>query len=67
MADFTLSPLAATVIFFASCVAGYQYRRVWKVEGPRYLYWVFGLAAAAGLIVLGFVPIEVAGVGSANR
>ena len=63
MMDITLSPLVATLIFSVACLAGYQYRRVWKTEGPRYQYWVFGIIAAAGLIILGFVPIEVPGAG----
>ena len=52
-----LTPLWATLIFCVTCLAGYQYRKVWKTEGPRYQYWVFGLIAASGLLVLGFVPI----------
>ncbi|MEP2642267.1 hypothetical protein [Roseobacter sp.] len=58
MSDLTLSPLFATVIFFFSCVSGYKYRQVWKVGGPTYQYWVFGIIAATGLIVLGFVPLS---------
>ncbi|MEM8802060.1 MAG: hypothetical protein AAFY06_00780 [Pseudomonadota bacterium] len=61
MSDLTLSPMAATLIFFATCLAGYSYRRVWKNEGPFYQYWVFGLAAAAGLLLLGFVPLDTSG------
>lgn len=61
MTDFVLSPGWATAIFFASCLCGYQYRRVWKAEGPRYQYWLFGGLAAAGLMVLGFVPLEFTG------
>lgn len=56
--DFMLSPLLATLIFSASCVAGYKYRRVWKAEGPTYQYWVFGIIAAVGLLVLAFVPMR---------
>ncbi len=53
----TLTPMTATVIFFLTCIAGYKYRAVWKAEGPRYQYWVFGIAAAVGLLVLGFIPM----------
>lgn len=61
MTDLTLSPVLATVIFFISCVAGYQYRRVWKAEGPRVQYWIYGGIAAAGLLTLGFVPLDLPG------
>ncbi|MDE4132457.1 hypothetical protein PXK00_05005 [Phaeobacter sp. QD34_3] len=57
----TLSPLIATVIFVLACLSGYQYRRVWKMEGPRWQLWLFGLLAAAGLLVLGFVPLSTGG------
>ena len=57
---FALSPGLATVLFCLTCLAGYRYRRVWKLEGPIYQYWVFGILAAAGLLVLGFVPVSVA-------
>jgi len=59
--DLTLSPLAATAIFCATCLAGHRYRRVWKAEGPIYQYWLFGLIAACGLLILGFVPIRIPG------
>ncbi|MQQ09798.1 hypothetical protein GFB49_15130 [Epibacterium sp. SM1979] len=57
----TLSPQAATVMFCITCLAGYQYRRVWKREGPRYQYWLFGTIAALGLVTLGLIPLNVAG------
>ncbi|MEM6941018.1 MAG: hypothetical protein AAF943_08495 [Pseudomonadota bacterium] len=60
-ASLTLTPTSATVIFCLTCLAGVQYRRVWKAEGPQYQYWLFGTAAACGLIVLGFVPMRVPG------
>ncbi|MEM9344236.1 MAG: hypothetical protein AAGA87_14430 [Pseudomonadota bacterium] len=56
--DLALTPLSATLIFFVTCLAGYQYRRVWKTEGPTYQYWLFGTVAGAGLIALGFIPIH---------
>ena len=57
--DLTLTPAIATLIFCVACLAGYRYRSVWKAEGPTYQYWVFGLIAAAGLLALGFIPIEI--------
>ncbi|MEO0386130.1 MAG: hypothetical protein AAF281_01180 [Pseudomonadota bacterium] len=61
MSDPTLTPTIATTIFVLSCLAGYQYRRVWKAEGPVWQLWIFGLVAACGLAVLGFVPLTVTG------
>lgn len=58
MANVTLTPLLATTIFVLACLCGYQYRRVWKQEGPRWQLWFFGVLTAAGLIVLGFVPLD---------
>ncbi|PIE07056.1 MAG: hypothetical protein CSA74_09115 [Rhodobacterales bacterium] len=58
MADWALTPALATAIFTVSCLSGYQYRRVWKAEGPRWQLWLFGLVTAAGLLTLGFVPLE---------
>lgn len=57
MPDITLTPLIATVIFVLACLFGYQYRRVWKAEGPRWQLWLYGALAAAGLLILGFVPL----------
>lgn len=61
MSQLTLSSPVATVIFVLACICGYQYRRVWRAEGPRYLLWAYGVLAAAGLLVLGFVPLSTAG------
>ena len=58
MDQLTLTPTLATAIFVVTCLCGYQYRRVWKAEGPRYQYWLFGGLAAAGLMILGFVPLD---------
>ncbi|WP_010137943.1 hypothetical protein [Oceanicola sp. S124] len=56
-----LTPLSATLIFVLACIAGYRYRRVWKAEGPRWQLWLFGLIAATGFLVLGFVPMATPG------
>ncbi len=61
MADLTLTPLTATLIFTLACLSGHRYRRVWKAEGPRWQLWLYGLIAAFGLMILGFVPIRVDG------
>ena len=61
MPDLTLSPFVATLIFCAVCLAGMRYRAVWKAEGPRYQYWLYGTIAAVGLLILGFVPMALPG------
>ncbi len=61
MTDIVLTPPIATLILVVTCLAGFQYRRVWKAEGPRYQYWVFGILAATGILVLGFVPLQFPG------
>ncbi|MTI10381.1 hypothetical protein [Curvivirga aplysinae] len=53
----TLTSLSATIIFVIACLAGFQYRRVWKAEGPKWQLWLFGLIAAAGLLIVGFTPV----------
>lgn len=50
------SPIAVA-IFVAACLAGYQFRRVWKTEGPVWQLWLWGLLAAAGLLTLAFIPL----------
>lgn len=57
MSELTLTPVTATIIFVVSCLMGYSYRRVWKAEGPRWQLWFYGVTAALGLLVLGFVPM----------
>lgn len=59
MPEIVLTPAIATVIFVLACLAGVQYRRVWKAEGPRAQLWIYGLLAAAGLLTLGFLPLDV--------
>jgi hypothetical protein len=55
--DFTLTPFVATSLFVVACLSGYQYRRVWKSEGPRWQLWLFGIVAAVLLLLLGLVPM----------
>ena len=54
----TLSPLVATGLFVLAVVAGYQYRRAWKAEGPRWRLWASGLIAAACLSAVAFIPVQ---------
>lgn len=57
-AEFTLTPLTATLLIFVAVLAGNRYRRVWKAEGPRWQLWFFGLMAAVALLTLAFVPMQ---------
>jgi len=61
LAEFYLTPLTATVFFVLACLAGYQYRRVWVKEGPRWQLWLFGLVAGAFLALVAFVPVSATG------
>ncbi len=67
MTDFTLTPTLATLLFVLTCLCGFQYRRVWKAEGPRYQYWLYGLPAAVGLAILAFVPLDLTGLSEISR
>ncbi|WP_246146636.1 hypothetical protein [Maritimibacter alkaliphilus] len=53
--------MVATIIFVIACIAGYGYRRVWKAEGARWKLWVYGVIAAAALLVLAFIPLSTPG------
>jgi hypothetical protein len=59
--DLVLTPTLATVLFVLACVAGYRYRHVWRVEGPRWQLWLYGVTAALALLVLAFVPLATGG------
>lgn len=58
MAEFILTPLTATIFFVLACLAGYQYRRVWVKEGPRWQLWLFGMIAAVCLGIVAFIPVS---------
>ena len=55
----TMPPSAALVIFVIGVVAGYQYRRVWKSEGPRIQLWIFGIVASVSLLAVGLIPLDI--------
>jgi hypothetical protein len=55
--DASLSPTTATILFVIACMAGIQYRRTWKQEGPKWQLWLYGAVAAAGLLALAFLPL----------
>lgn len=54
----SLPPTLALILFVIGVVAGIQYRRVWKAEGPTVQLWVFGVIAAACLLAVGLIPLE---------
>jgi len=56
--ELALTPLIATSLFVLACLSGFQYRRVWKAEGPRWKLWIYGLFAGVTLLILGFVPMD---------
>ncbi|MEM6973257.1 MAG: hypothetical protein AAF577_10680 [Pseudomonadota bacterium] len=58
MDDLVLSPAVATCLFVIACWGGYQYRRVWKAEGPAWQLWAYGSLTAVFLLTLGFVPLD---------
>lgn len=59
MQDLILSPFVATSLFVLACFAGFQYRRVWVNEGPRWKLWVFGVLAGVCLAIVAFIPVAV--------
>lgn len=56
--ELLLTPVTATAIFVLACLAGFQYRRVWKNEGPAWQAWIFGTISAICLLSLGFIPLQ---------
>lgn len=57
-AENALPPFLATAIFVVAVFAGYQYRKVWKNEGPAWKAWLFGAIAAGCLVTVAFVPLQ---------
>lgn len=55
----SLPPSAALVIFVMGVLAGHQYRRVWKSEGPRAQLWVYGTIASVCLLTVGLIPLDI--------
>ncbi|MEM1265632.1 MAG: hypothetical protein AAGI50_06405 [Pseudomonadota bacterium] len=58
MDDVSLTPAIATALFVIAVVAGYRYRRTWKMEGPAWQLWLYGSVAAVCLLTVGFVPLR---------
>lgn len=55
---FYITPGVATAVFVLAVFAGYQYRRVWKTEGPRWQLWLWGVTAGGCLLTVGFLPMQ---------
>ncbi|SFA37849.1 hypothetical protein SAMN04487972_10126 [Paracoccus halophilus] len=53
-----LQPQVAAILFVIAVLAGHRYRKVWKAEGPRWQAWLFGLTAAACLLLVAFLPLR---------
>ncbi|EKF17845.1 hypothetical protein [Nitratireductor pacificus] len=60
MAGLAFDSTTATLLFVLGCVMGYQYRRVWKADGPTWKLWVYGLMAAGALLAVSFIPLSAA-------
>ncbi|MEO1041489.1 MAG: hypothetical protein AAFX52_04295 [Pseudomonadota bacterium] len=54
----SLTPMTATAFFIVGVLAGYQYRKNWKLEGPAWKSWVFGSVAGLCLATVAFVPMS---------
>ncbi|MEM1147805.1 MAG: hypothetical protein AAGA72_00905 [Pseudomonadota bacterium] len=54
----SLSPLIASALFVAAILSGYQYRKVWKREGPTWQAWLFGILAGGLLLIVALVPLS---------
>ena len=53
-----LPPIAATALFTIAILAGHQFRRNWKNEGPAWKAWLFGVVAAGCFAAVAFVPLS---------
>ncbi len=60
MDNLYLTPFSAAAIFFVVVVCGHRFRLAWKEQavGWQKRAWIFGLPAAIGLLVLGFLPLK---------
>lgn len=57
MSDLVLTRPIAVLLLVVAVMAGTQYRRVWKTQGPGWQLWLFGALAGSCLLVLGFLPL----------
>ena len=51
-----MSPLISTLLFTIAVIAGVNYRRIWKAEGPAWQLWLSGGVAAACFLTVMFTP-----------
>ncbi|MEM1380722.1 MAG: hypothetical protein AAGH41_08865 [Pseudomonadota bacterium] len=52
-----LTPPLATTLFIIGVMSGYQYRRNWVAEGPRWKAWTYGVAAALSFGCVALIPL----------
>lgn len=60
MSDLYLTPPLAALIFVVVVLCGHNFRKLWKQQpaGWQKKAWLFGVPAAIGLLVLGFMPLN---------
>ncbi len=56
----TLTPLTATLLVVVMVICGRNFRLAWKnqTDGWQKRAWLYGLPAAASLMLLAFVPLK---------
>ena len=59
MSQLYLTPPVAALIFLGVVICGHNFRQLWKQQplGWQKRAWLFGVPAAIGLLVLGFMPL----------
>ena len=55
--NLNLTPFWATILVVVAVIAGHQYRKNWKNEGPLWKAWAYGTLAGLCLLALGFIPL----------
>lgn len=60
LSNLHLTPPLAALIFVVVVLCGHNFRKLWKQqpEGWQKKAWLFGVPAALGLLVLGFIPLK---------
>ncbi|MFC3613405.1 hypothetical protein ACFORG_06505 [Lutimaribacter marinistellae] len=60
MPDLYLTPLTGAALVFLVVVCGHRFRLAWKDKAPGWQRraWLWGLPAAAGFLLLAFLPLQ---------
>lgn len=55
-----LTPVTGAALVFGVVVCGHRFRKAWKEQAPGWQRraWGWGVPAAAGLLVLAFLPLK---------